>query len=425
MSFVVETDRSLIRAASRSRRYVLVRVTAPAAPPRDSRLQANIALVLDRSGSMDDERKFTLARTAVEQALRLLRPEDRFSLVVYDTEVDVLARSTRATPEATRRALHALESVGPRGGTDLGAGWLRGCEQVAEFLDGEAVSRCLLLTDGLANRGITDRGVLAVHAGELRLRGVATSTFGVGADFDERLLRDMAHEGGGNFYFIEGPSQIPEILTGELGEALEVTIRNAALELVLPNGVDAEPLSRFRHRRAHGDNELRIDLGDLVSEQEIAVVTKVTFPRGELGRSVGVRLTLTGDGALTPREEGDVSWTYASHLENDRQSRNRDVDREVATLYAAHARAEAAEANRAADLERARRILERTAERIESYAGDDAELQRLAKELRASVIDFGEAQLTGTALKAAFFASEMVAKSRMPMGSARRGGPKA
>ena len=159
----------------------------------------NVGIVLDRSGSMGDERKFGLAREAVEQSLRMLRPEDRFALVVYDTEVDVLMPSTKATPEAKRRALDALREIGPRAGTDLAGGWLRGCEQRAEFPYDDQVSRCLLLMDGLANHGITDRDELARHAGELRQRGVSTSTFAVGADFDERLLRDMAHEGGGNF----------------------------------------------------------------------------------------------------------------------------------------------------------------------------------------------------------------------------------
>src|ERR1043166_136110 len=196
-TFSVRTDRSLIREAGSSTRYVLARIVAPAATERGHRTPVNVSLVLDRSGSMADARKFTLAREAVESALRMLRPEDRFSLVVYDTEIDVLWRSGLATEEAKRTALRALSDIAPRDNTDLAAGWLRGCEQVAEFLDRERVSRCLLLTDGLANHGICDRGTLAEHASGLRSRGVTTSTFGVGADFDERLLRDMAHSGGG------------------------------------------------------------------------------------------------------------------------------------------------------------------------------------------------------------------------------------
>ena len=66
--------------------------------------------------------------------------------------------------------------------------WLRGCEQIALNAHDGLVNRCLLLTDGLANRGVTNRDELIRRAGSLRERGVQTSTFGVGADFDERLL---------------------------------------------------------------------------------------------------------------------------------------------------------------------------------------------------------------------------------------------
>jgi Ca-activated chloride channel family protein len=420
LSFTVRSDRSLIRAAARSTRYVLVRITAPAAPPRDHRLPINTALVLDRSGSMADDRKFTLARQAVEQALRMLRPEDRFSLVVYDNVVDVLAPSVLATVDAKRRALSALAHIEPRNSTDLGSGWFRGCEQMAEHLRDGQVSRCLLLTDGLANQGITDRSELAMHAGELRRRGIATSTFGVGADFDERLLRDMAHEGGGNFYFIEGAAQIPEMLTGELGEALEVTLRGAALEVALPRGAEARPLNRFRFGRAAGDNELRVELGDLVSEQELAAVLEVTFPRGEVGARSGVRIALSTNGALLPAAESEVTWTYANHEENDRQPRDREVDREVAALYAARARAEATEANRAGDFGLARRVLERTAERIRSYAGNDPELGLVRAQLLDEVPRFAEHMMDARAMKRAFFEADAATRFRDTSGKARR-----
>ena len=260
----IKTDRTLIRAGARSTRYVLARVTAPRAPRNTERHPINLGLVLDRSGSMESERKFGLARDAVEQALRMLRPEDRFALVVYDNAIDVLAPSTRATSEAKRLTLDALDAVRPRGCTNLGGGWLRGCEQVAQFLDRENVSRCLLLTDGLANEGITDRDTLANHASELRRRGVATSTFGVGADFDERLLRDMAHEGGGNFYFIEGATQIPEMLTGELGEALEITLRDAAIVVRSDGGARVDCLNRFRQRVVDDVIQTRSEANDVI-----------------------------------------------------------------------------------------------------------------------------------------------------------------
>jgi Ca-activated chloride channel family protein len=418
-SFTVRTDRSRIPASKASTRYLLMRVTAPAAPAREGRTPVNISLVLDRSGSMEDDRKFTLARQAVDQALRMLRARDCFSVVVYDDRIDVLASSTLATDAAKQRAIDGLDEIEPRGATDLGAGWLRGCEQVANHLVREdTVSRCLLLTDGLANRGIQDRGELAVHAAELQRRGVATSTFGVGVDFDERLLRDMAHEGGGNFYFIEGAAQIPRMLTSELGEAIEVTVRSAVLEITLPRGADAEPVSRFRHRRAHGDNELRIELGDLVSEQQLAIVVKVTMPAGEMGSAAGVGVTLTGRGITATTAES--KWTYATDGDDEAQERDREVDREVARLSAALARAAAIEANRIGDFSLARTHLAGTAAEITGYGGSDPEILRLASGLQAEVMEYTQS-LKPQALHAKFFGAHTAMSSRDTLGRSKKG----
>jgi Ca-activated chloride channel family protein len=154
----------------------------------------------------------TNARKAVEHAIRLLDARDRLPVVVYDTEVDVLLESVSATAEAKATAAKRLAGIDARGGTDLASGWLAGLEQVSRLRAGasgatdapnEAISKVLLLSDGLANQGITDHDALAQRAAEFRAKGVATSTFGVGADFDEVLMTRLATQGGGHFYFIE------------------------------------------------------------------------------------------------------------------------------------------------------------------------------------------------------------------------------
>ncbi|HTK48272.1 MAG TPA: VWA domain-containing protein [Gemmatimonadaceae bacterium] len=419
MPFTLRTDRRLIRAGSRSTRYLLASIVAPSAPPRVGRLPVNVALVLDRSGSMDGERKFDLAREAVERALALLRPEDRFTLVVYDDVADVLAESTEATPEARRLALARLGEVQPRGSTDLHAGWSAGAAQLARRLDERSVARALLLTDGLANQGITARPALAAVAADLRNRGITTSTFGVGADFDERLLRDVAHEGGGNFYFVESAAQIPDLLTSELGEALEIVARGVALVVDLPAGGDGEALNRNRSSR-DANGALRIELGDLVSGQELEIVVKVRFDVGAAGTEASVSARLVDRAGALGTGEERRAWRYASHDENDAQPRDVVVDRAVATLHAARARAEATEANRDGDFRRARRVLERTAERIRGYAHGDPELEALWRSLRDDVGRYAEEVMTAMQLKASFYVAESVAKGRAPDGKARR-----
>ena len=419
MRLSLRTDRRLLRAEARSTRYLLVSITAPAAPRRASRIPVNVGFVLDRSGSMDGERKFGLAREAVEQALRLLRPEDRFTLVVYDTEVDVLAPTAPATPEAKQLALSRLRAVGPRGSTDLHAGWTAAASQIGASLRDDVVTRVLLLTDGLANHGITEPRALLARAGELRRLGIATSTFGVGADFDERLLRDVAHDGGGNFYFIESPAQIADLLSSELGEALEVVVRDSVLHLGLPTGAEAEIANRFRTSHAVGD-ELRVHLGDLVSAQALSVVVRIRFATGTPGAPATVDVRIAdGSGALGA-PPAVCEWRYADHAANDAQARDVIVDREVASVYAARARAEATEHNRHGDLDRARRVLERTADRIAGYTSGDPALEAIRRALLDDVRHFAERTMSPMQLKHAFYVAESSSKYRGGDGKARR-----
>jgi Mg-chelatase subunit ChlD len=123
----VQTDRTLVREAGNSIRYVLLSFTAPQSTRVSTREPVNVAFVIDRSGSMAGS-KIALARTALVQAIRMLKPTDRFAVVCYDDQVDVVVPSTLATAEAIRNAVVQVEALQARGSTDLGGGWLKGCE---------------------------------------------------------------------------------------------------------------------------------------------------------------------------------------------------------------------------------------------------------------------------------------------------------
>src|SRR4051794_33382085 len=411
ISLKARADRRFIRSTYRSNRFVLAELKAPHAhhEERQRRAPVNLAFVIDRSGSMAGE-KLRLSKLAVEQSIARLQSDDRFSVTVYDDAIDVVFESATATAEAKQEALRRLAAIDARNMTNLGEGWLRGCEQVARFLATDGVNRCLLLTDGLANVGITDRDALATHAGALRQRGVSTTTFGVGNDFDEVLLQGMATAGGGNFYYISDQRQIVDYITSEVGEALDVVARDVKLEVVTPEGVTVESLSQFP--LVTRDGRTVVSLGALVAEQVVEVVLRLNFPYGEVGRETGAVVSV-GD------ESVPLTWEYADSKTNDTQRRDVEVDRAVARIFAARARQEATALNRAGDYHEANRVLGAVAKRIRSYAGRDTQIRDVIAELERDAAEVA-APMPAAALKEMHYASYRRMNSRDIDGKALR-----
>ncbi len=418
MTFDIRQDRAFVRAAARSTRYLVVRLVAPDAPRRPGRLPVNVSLVLDRSGSMGGT-KIRLAKEAVERAIATLGSEDRFSAVFYDDRIEVVVPSTPATAPARAAAREALRAVDARGSTNLFEGWMRGCEQVALHAVADAVSRTLLLTDGLANVGVTDRFELETHAAELRRRGVATSTFGVGHDFDEALLEAMATAGGGNFYYIEDARQIADVMTSELGEALEVVARDVRLEVTVPAGAQLEILGPERAERRLTE-AWTVEVGDLVARQQREVVLRVNFPYGTVGAAADVRVIVRDRDGAVGGEGATARWQYADHATNDRQPRTVEVDRLIARLFAARARMDAVAYNKADDYGHARQALAGVAARIRGYADGDAFLVQLAEELGDQAAHEFAAPMASPRLKEVHSAASYERRMRDAGGSARR-----
>jgi Ca-activated chloride channel family protein len=414
--FDIETDRPLVRKESGTR-YVLARIVAPEGKPRQ-RPPVNLALVLDRSGSMGGN-KIRLAKEAAVAALRRLEPRDRFAVVFYDERIDVVAESTAASAQAVEAAARAIRDVGARGSTDLCGGWLRGCEQVGRAESSEAVSRALLLTDGLANAGVTDPSEIARHAAELRRRGVATTTIGVGEDFDEHLLGAMADEGGGNFYYVKHGDEISAAIENEVGEALEVTLRGATLRVGPASVAEVRPIRPLRTRREGADRV--IDLGDLVSLQELTLPLRIDFAPGALSSASApaVGLTFALGSAAGPASDAVIQWRIASAAEVAAQPRNRAVDRAVADAYASLALREAGRLNRDGQYDAARDRLAWTRARIQGYAGDDAFLNGLVRKLEGDAAEHG-VRMSPSILKAGYANSYAALSSRTASGAARR-----
>ncbi len=342
-------DRPLVPEGRTCERHLMLKIVSPAGKVR--RLPLNLALVLDTSGSMSGD-KLERAKEAAGLMVRHLTSADRVAIVAYNEAVTVVAPSAPLTSERRADLLYHVSRMTASGTTNLGGGWLTGCQEVAKHQsDDGQMHRVVLLTDGLANVGITSVEELVEHARQIRARGITTSTMGVGVDFNEELLEAMARHGGGRFQYVESVAHIPDCIAGELGEMLQVSARGTALELTLPEGVRlVECLNDYELERT--DDGVRIHIGDLLAGDVKKVMLKLSVRLDDAEpRSVRALAlyTDTDSGRGTEQAFEPIELRASPQEEVDRQPTNEEVAREVALLLAARAKEEAVRLSRAGE----------------------------------------------------------------------------
>lgn len=274
---------------------LLVRIVSAPAVPEARRAPLDVAFVLDRSGSMHGG-KLALAKEGVSLAVSRLGDDDRAALVVYDDSVDILQPLDVATSRAKAALRLALHGVDPRGSTFLSGGWVAGCQSLAEApaitrsgTEQPRIRRVVLLTDGLANVGLTNPGELAKHAGEIRQRGIGTTTVGVGEDFDEGLLSAMAEAGGGNFKYVANPEELREFFSTELQELFTVQATGFTIGFTCPHGARAELISAFPVTRT--GKRFGVAVGDIAARDEIDLLFAVRVKPGAAATTLPFALT--------------------------------------------------------------------------------------------------------------------------------------
>lgn len=287
----IEMDRPLLPSGQLQPLYVLVEfeVEALERSAAEQRPPLNLALVLDRSGSMEDRGKMEYAKRAAALVVDQLQDSDRLAVVEYDDQVTVLWPSAPVeAPELVKRRIAALE---PRGSTDLTGGMSAGAEQVASHYEGEAVNRVLLLSDGLANHGITEPARIRERVRRFREQGVAVTTLGLGLDYNEDLMQAVAENGGGNYYYIENPAQIGRIFQREMNTLFATAAKEA--EVVFEGLGGVEEIEVFGFPAEIGAGSARIPMEDFYTGEKRSLLLRLMVRTEHVGvRPVG-RLTLS------------------------------------------------------------------------------------------------------------------------------------
>ena len=275
--FTLATQRPALLKGFDNEFHILAKLKAPE-QPEDTRERKplNLSIVIDRSGSMSGQ-PLEEAKKCASMIVNSLKGTDRISVITYDNNADIIVSSTKAVHKT--EILRAIEHIRSGGMTDLHSGWLLAAEQVARYKTENSINRVLLLSDGMANTGLTDQYEINSQCSELAETGVTTSTYGLGEHFNERLMVEMGRAGRGQSYYgqkvedLEDPFREEfDLLSNTIASKLEIFVE-------YPDFVKLELLNNYTGR------DPLWKMPDLAYGGEAWALFKLTIKEGDLQRS--------------------------------------------------------------------------------------------------------------------------------------------
>lgn len=269
----VELAKPVLKADTKQTTFLKVGLTGFAIANDKERPPVNVALVLDKSGSMQGE-KIRQAREAAKMAIGRLGANDIVSVVVYDSTVNVLVPATKCTDKA---AIYAkIDQIGAGGNTALFGGVSKGAAELRKFFDKERVNRIFLLSDGKANNGPSSPGELGQLGASLIKEGISVTTLGLGLGYNEDLMTQLALKSDGSHSFIQEPSQLTQIFNEDFGEMLEVVAQRVVVSIDCKAGV--RPVRVLGREADISGQTVVTTMNQLYSQQEQFVLLEVEVP---------------------------------------------------------------------------------------------------------------------------------------------------
>lgn len=373
-------DYSILAPNTPHQVHLMARFIADDVSRQTQRRPLNLSLIIDHSGSMAGQ-KLDYTRQAAQFLVQNLSAEDILSIVLYNDSVETLLY-----PENVLRKdviNQQISTITASGTTNLSGGWLQGCQHITTNYDTNFVNRAILMTDGLANRGVTKHEQLVKLATQKYGEGISTTTMGLGDDFNEELLTDMAQHGGGAFYFIESPEVAPTIFHEELNGLLNVVGQNLAIKITpAPDVLINQQLNAYTFEMAQASHLYR--LGDIFAKEVKALLLEISIPPLETGTHQVATLQFEFDELLADSTEHrmieiPVNVTIG---ENSAIVPHQEVYTQVLLLHAAQARRQAILSADVHRYQEGAALLRQVADAMTAYENLD---DRIADEKRALI----------------------------------------
>jgi len=386
LTLTVKQDRALGYHRGGSMRYLSCTVKTPEVKQEQSQDQhLNLALVIDASGSMRGYPLQAACNTAIE-LVKMLHSGDYLSVVSFADDFITHLDSTRMDEEGKWEAERRILQIESRGTTDLAGGWFEGARLLTGVMDEDPSlsNHIILLSDGHANRGILEPDILATHAGEMRDRGIYTTTVGIGDDYSITQLQVLAEAGGGRMHDAQHPHEIAEVVLAELGEVRNTFASDITVVLDGPDNTSVDVLESYPLQREN--TSVRAKLGSLPSESERTVIWRIKLPAGEPGDTVELPVkvlwTPSGSEESSETRTRKVLFTLARSRENSSQERDQQTSFLVAQRWHAQVLREAMDLNRIGRFREASDFITNQLRHFERYCRGIQGTGQLVQELK-------------------------------------------
>jgi Ca-activated chloride channel family protein len=232
------------------------------------------------------------------------------------------------------------------------------------------VNREVLLSDGQANQGITDRAALARIAGGAADKGLRLTTVGLGLDYNEDLMEALAENGRGRYYYVKDAASLESVFAGEL-ENLQATVATATELRLVPACAGVEVLSVVGYETRRDGAATVVPMVDLFGGDSRRLMARLRVPAGGQARADLVRVELRYTDARTQRP-GGVTLALGAQMTDDAVAVQAAADPEVLAnvvqVESAAAMRTAASAWEQGDRGAARAALEQNAAQMQGLA---------------------------------------------------------
>ncbi len=356
---------------------VLARIQIRSPQSNDAeRPRANIGLVVDTSASMDGD-AIEQARAAALTLLSGLRDGDMLSVVVFGSVTEVLVPATELTEQTRPKIRAAIETMKATGTTDLAGGLNAGLQQVQSQARSGEINRIVLVSDGVPN----DDSQVVGLAQQARNVGVSITALGLGLDYHETLLGQIAQASGGKFHFVENPTEVAAVFSEEVLSIDRLAATGIMLTLTPGPGVTI--LEVPGQAISHNGRSAMVGLPDMAEGETRQVIVKLAVGEHADGATVELLdgVVNYADARLGTAQQRQTFLAAKATADADERQAGLDLEVAIAAARATTAAATLAIVSmaRSGQVEQATRTLDDTVKNARALSDQmpDAQLAQL------------------------------------------------